>query len=377
MIHIRTAWSVLPVLLACAAAQEPQSRLPTIRLVPLADGLLDTAPQRDLSRHAESDLGKLSAQVGLDLLAPPHPLFAAKVADGRLFYVFFKTTENAFGERAWLLQRIRKIERTWGVDGGEPEEKTTFQIEAFKVMNGALKRPDQHHASFALRGAARREVVKEYEIGFGALPGKADGDAWPFASERLFEVIQPYQDAKGCFDDVVFTRATKWRLTAGWSADGTWHVTCPELGIDAPAALPDPTKADPAVDAASRDVVLERGKGTVGARVGETKAVDLAAALGQALEDVPTAKGSRGMSFPRSLSANIGPDGVLHTLITRPGFAGRTDEGIRHRMTRAEVAKLLAPGDRAATAESWSFPGLIVDFDAGGRVRRLVVTRNG
>lgn len=377
MMHASVASSVLSALLAAASPQEPQAQMPTIRLVPLADGLLDTAPRRDLSRHAESDLGKLSAQVGLDLLSPPHPLFAAKVDDGRLFYVFFKTTENAFGKRAWLLQRIQKIERSWGADGGEPVEKTTFQIEAFKLMNGALKRPDQHHASFALRGASRREVVKEYEIGFGALPGTADGDAWPFASERLFEAIQPYQDAKGRFDDVVFTKAMKWKLTVDWSADGTWHVACPELGIDAPTGLPDPAKAEPAADPASRDVVLERGKGIVGARVGETKAVELAAALGQVLEDMPTAKGSRGMSFPRSLSANISADGVLNTLITRPGFAGRTDEGIRHRMTRAEVAKLLPPGDRPATAESWAFPGLVVDFDAGGRVRRLLVTKGG
>lgn len=368
-------WSFLPCLVAAAVAQNGPADAIGIRLVPLADGLLDLAPRREPTKHADSELGKLAAAVGVDLMQPDHPLVAAKFDGKRLFYVFFKTTENAFGDRAWLLQRIKKTERTWHEGASAPEEKVTWQVEAFKLMNGALKRPDQHHGSFALRGAKRREIVKEYQIGFGELPGVAAGEAWPFALERLFELIQPYQEAKGRFDDVQFTASRTWSLTVAFAADGAWRVASPEFDLDAPRQLPDRKRAEPAADVASSDVVLERGVGALGVRVGVTKAEDLERALGGVLEDVPVGSNSRALSFARSLSANVAADGVLNTLITRPGFAGRTKEGIRHGMTRADVGKLLLRPATVDASPSWVGDGLVVDFDADGRVRRLVITK--
>ena len=146
--------------LAEAKAQAPTTASPPqLRLHPLLDGL----------RGDPGDLAKEAAKVGLDLQKPDNPLVAWACKDGRLFYAFYKSTEEAFGDRAWMLQRIRKVERTWAGKDAAPEEKVTYQVEAFKTQGGALKSPDQHFGSFGLRGAHRREVVKEYEIGFGEL----------------------------------------------------------------------------------------------------------------------------------------------------------------------------------------------------------------
>jgi len=342
-----------------------------LRLATLRDGMIEEAPKGDLQRFVETDAGKAAAKAGVDLFAKDRPLLVANYADGRLYHIFWKTLENAFGDRPFVVQRIKKTERTWTKGATAPEVKVTWQVEVFKTAGGALKRADQHFGSYGLRDAVRREIVKEYEIGFGAVPGVADGVEWPFDPDRLFELVQPYQENVGRYDEVVFTSSKKWSLTVSFAADGAWRVASPELGFDAPKKWPDPRSAEPVPDAKSKDVVLEPGKGLAGAIVGETAAGDLAKALGPALEDVPTAGTSRLVSFGRSLTANT-MDGTLQTLRTRPGFAGKTADGIRHGMTRQEVAKIR--GARAADARQWAYDGLLVDFDAQDRVRRLVIT---
>ncbi len=371
----------VPALATFAASLAAQTRAePVVLLRPvlLADGILDLAPKQDPARFPDTELGKLAAQAGLDLRRPDNPVLAAKFADRRLFYVFFKTTENTFGPRPWLVQRIRKVERTWGPGANEPVEKVTYQVEAFKLMNGALKKADQHHGSFPLRDAVRREIVKDYEIGFGTLPGVAEGDVWPFANERLFELLQPYQEDKARFDEVVFSASRTWSLAVSLAADGAWSVRSPELGIDAPKAWPTPSSAEPRSDDSSRDVVLRRGAGTEGLLPGTSTAEDVGKVLGAPIDDAPTGTGARVLAFARSLSVNVDAAGVLNTLMTRPGFAGRTDEGLRHGMTREQVrAAAPPPAGTSPDARTWRYDGLLVDFDGTGRVRRFVVTKKG
>ena len=166
---------VLAVAASAQAATVSSTNAPLqLRLVPLLDGLLEDT-KGDLAAIATSDVGKEAAKVGLDLAKPPNPYAVAGCKEGRLFYVFYKTTEEAFGDRAWVLQRIKKTERTWKTADAEPEEKVTFQVEAFKTIGGSLKGADQHYGGYSLRGAHRREVVKEYEVGFGEVPGRGSG----------------------------------------------------------------------------------------------------------------------------------------------------------------------------------------------------------
>lgn len=353
--------------LAQAPAQPPTTASPPqLRLHPLLDGL----------RGDPGDLDKEAAKVGIDLKKPDNPLVAWACKDGRLFYVFYKSTEEAFSDRAWMLQRIRKVERTWATKDATPEEKVTYQVEAFKTQGGALKGPDQHFGSFGLRGAHRREVVKEYEIGFGELPGEAAGAAWPFAANRLFHMLQAYGDDRAIFDKVQFVASRRWTLTVAFGADGSYAITSPELGLDLPKNPPKLEQARAVVDPASKALVLEAGVGPAGLTVGKSVRADVDKVLGVPLEDVPTGP-NRNVSYRGGLTCNFAQDGVLNTVFTRACFGGRTKEGIVLGMARAEVKKKLgkAAKDFDDGEVSWTVPGLHVHFDALGQVVRLVVAR--
>jgi hypothetical protein len=133
--------------------------VPALRLVHLDDGIRGDLEKSPIFKHARS--------AGVDLRRWREPLLVHCYRNGRLFYLFYKTTENALADRPYLIQRIRKTERAWPMPGAKPEVRVTYQVEVFKTFAGALKRADQHYGSFGLRDYARREIVKEYEIGFG------------------------------------------------------------------------------------------------------------------------------------------------------------------------------------------------------------------
>jgi hypothetical protein len=350
---------------------------PDLRLVHLLDGLRPEAPDDDPARIAETKTAKDAARFGLDLAKPPHPLVAHAFANGRLWYVFYKATENAFGDRPYVIQRIRKTERNWRADGdGKPEEKVTYQVEVFKTIAGTLKRADQHFGDFGLQDAVRREIVKEYEIGFGEVPGVCEGTSWPFPADTLFRMLQPYATEAGLHDKVKFRASRKWSLTVALAKDGSYAIRSPELGIDLPKSPPDPALATPKPDAASKDVVLTPGAGPAGAKIGETTADDVRKLLGDPLETAAAGKGHTNLSFRRSLTCNFTPDGKLNTVITRPSFAGRTSNGLSHGMPRAKVMELLgAPPNQRADAVTWRYAGMVLTFDGFDRVARIVIFR--
>lgn len=375
--HIGHCFAITFLLTAVAPSLPAQTEpSPRLRLFPLADGLRRDAPGDDLRRIGETPLAKEAAKVGLDLAAPAHPLLVSACRDDRLFYVFYKVVEEAFGDRPWILQRIKKTERTWAEPGAEPEVKETWQVEAFKTMAGTLKGADQHFGSFALRSAHRREVVKQYEIGFGEVPGRAEGVAWPFADDRLFEMLQPYGEDAALFEAVRFTASRTWTLTVAFDDTGKYTIRSDELGIDVPKQKLQASAARPTVDPASKAVVLAPGVGPKGIEVGVSTIAAVAAVLGAPLEDVPTTAGSRNLSYRGGLTCNFDGLGVLNTVMTRASFGGRTTQGVTHGMPRDQVRqKLGAPSDGGADSARWSWPGLGAEFDAEGRVVRLVVRR--
>jgi len=363
-----------PAVPGSPAAPAAKVRLPDLRLATLKDGLRDA---RARSKGKATDADKAAKAVGLDLDAPAHPLVAHRFLDRQVFYVFYKTTENAFGDRSWVLQRIKKTERSWpaGADA-KPEVKVTYLVEAFKTLGGVLKGEDQHYGHFHLGDFARREIVKEYEIGFGEVSGVGEGVPWPFAEGTLYQRIQPYQEEIGLYAKTALVAARRWSLTVSFDASGTYRVASPELGFDLPSTPLDPAVATPSPDPTSKDLVLEPGVGAPGVRIGESTADDLVRALGAPLEDVPAGKDHRLLSFARSITCNLDPAGKLKTVITRPGFAGRTTTGVAHGLARADVKKLLgAPEGAKADAEVWAYDGVQVSFDGFERVSRIVLFR--
>lgn len=349
---------------------------PALRLFPLRDGLRDDAPDRDPSRIGETVVAKEAAKVGIDLTEPDHELLAAACEDGRLFYVFYKVVEEAFGDRAWLVQRIEKTERTWAKPGAEPETKTTFQVEAFKTMAGSLKGADQHFGSFGLRGAHKREITKVYEIGFGDVPGRAEGAAWPFAADTLFHMLQPYGASRELYDAVQFTNARRWALTVTFDERGRWSVRSDELDIDVPKRKLPASAGQPTIDPASKSLVLEPGVGPKGVEIGVSVVAQVTEVLGAPIEDVPVGEGHRNVSYRGGLTCNFDEHGVLNTVITRVSFGGRTDGGVAHGTSREVVKrKLGAPARGGEEAAVWGYPGLVVKFGADGEVVGLVVTQ--
>lgn len=359
-----------------ATTAAPPAPTLDLRLVPLVDGLRAEAPGGDLTRIGENRIGKEAAKVGFDLQKLAHPYFVHDLRRGRLFYLFYKNVENAFGDRPYVIQRIKKTERTWAAGAAAPTVKVTWLVEAFKTTGGQLKGgSDQHFGSFGLGEAVRREIDKECEIGFGEIPGLCAGPEWPLDPKRLAVVLQAYQADAGAYDRVQFARSRQWRLLVSFGKDGSCAVVCPELGIDTAKGLPSKDRIAPTPDPLSSRWTLAAGTGlatpalAVGATVAAAKA-----ALGEPLEDVAAGVGHRNLSFRGGLTANFDATGALQTLFTRPGFAGSTSEGITHGSSREQVRQKLGPpavpDDRA---ERWTYPGLVVVFDSFDMVVKLVV----
>jgi len=221
-----------------------------LRLVPVTQGVAD-----------EPDVIDAGQAAGIDVRQPAHPLLVHAYTGRRLFYVFYKTVDEAAGPRQYLLQRIRKIERFYAsADDRNPRVQESFLVEAFKLQGGSLKRPDQHFGSFGLGDCYRREVVKEYEIGFGELPGIATGDQWPFRRKFLYQAIQNYAADRSLYDQVKFTQSKSWTLQVNFDQSGSYSVKCPELGFDAPRALPAAVASERAPETVDTVMGLKAGQ---------------------------------------------------------------------------------------------------------------------
>jgi hypothetical protein len=217
---------------AFATAEETPTNGATfnLRLVPIKQGI---------SEDREARRVKQAAELGIDLEHPEHPLLVHSYRNGRLFYVFFKTVEQAEGAQAYLLQRIRKVERFYtSARDRNPKTQVTYLVEAFKLRDVGLKKADEHYASYGLSNWYKRDVVKEYEIGFGEIENIATGDAWPFESRILYKAVQPYGPDRTLYDRVQFTQSKKWTLDVTFDRLGQYSVRSEEFRFNAPSEMP-------------------------------------------------------------------------------------------------------------------------------------------
>lgn len=372
---------VVPLLLlslSVAQAEEPSTAelvAPRLRLVHIVDGLRSQPKNRELRNTQQTSIYKTAKAAGVDLESPAHPLAVASYENDRLFYVFYKIAEGLVGDRPYVVQRIKKTERAWATaDQEQPDVRTTYQVEVFKTFAGALKRADEHHGSYGLGENHRREIVKEYEIGFGEVPGLCEGTDWPFDDERLFEYVQKYQEDPGVHPDVEFFAATPWSLHVEFGADGAWAVRCPELDIDVPGALPDPKSGIPAADPASRGVVLAAGRGPDGLVLEKSTLPDLVELYGKPVQTQVFPSGSANHWFGGGLVFNVNRQGKLNTVLTLPGFSGRTKAGVRHGDPRHEVLAVMGmPKPAMTNAWTWKYDGVLFYFDGYDRVSRIVL----
>jgi len=366
-----------PFVLVLALALQPDIQ-PTLdlRLVPLKDGVLQAAAGGDRSKVPQTKIFKVARWAGVDLAAPEHPLVAYTLRDGKLFYVFYKTVDNAFGDRPYLIQRIKKTIREYSsADDLEPRETVTYLVEALETVDGALKRPDQHFGRFSIRAFHKREIIKEYEIGFGAIPGICSQEESPIPAGHLYEEPQPYGPNRMLFDQVEFVYSKKWSLSVCFSEDGEFSIKSPEFDIDAPHSLPTPETATPVRDPASKSVLLKEGHSVLGLRVGRSRAADIQRKLGPPLGLVRASKGAQNYSHKRGLTFNVYDGGPINTIFTRSSFGGKTSKGVRHGDTRRRVQAVYGKPPRDKPDDnSWYYPeGVIFYFDAEDRVTKIVI----
>lgn len=368
------AASLLPTALVGTAAPTGATDI-RLRPIPVAEGVRDTLePSGDPKKLREEDLYKRALKLGVDLAEPQRdPVVAHTWRDGRLFYVFYKTVENAFLDRPYVIQRIKRTERNWATPDAPPEEKVTYQVEVFKLLGGAQKRADQHHGIYSIGDRHRREIVKEYEIGFGHVPEVCEGTEWPFDRGRLFEYLYRYGPEREVYDQVEFLHSKTWSLSVSLDEEGAYRVHSSELGLDVPAVTTDAAITIPPADEATKDLVLVRGVGLGGIADGEL-VPELAKLAGSVIDDVPAGRSNRNVSFAAKLIANVKADGSLNTLRTRRGFAGSTAEGIRIGDSRARVLEVYGTPTRQYTdAAWWHFGDIGFWFDGLGRVARMYV----
>ncbi len=361
-------------LLACILLLAPPARAgdaPDLRLIHLFDGFREGADSGGLEK---SFIYRQARKAGIDLRTWHEPLLVHSFRNGRLFYVFYKTTENALGDRPYLIQRIRKTERTWANMGEAPTERVTYQVEVFKTLAGSLKRADQHFGSFGLRHNERREIIKEYEIGFGHVPGKCEGASWPYNPKTLFHKIQAYQELPGDYPKVKFRSARRWKLRVMFNHRGRYTIESPEFGFSAPNRLP--VKQTSTANHASKELMIVPGVGVGPFRLGQSTPMDLARLHGKPLEITRSSTGHANHSVRAGLTVNFDPAGKANTIITRTNFGGSTAKGVRLWDVRAVVEAAYGKTDRNRYgARTWRFDGVTFFFDGFDRVERIVITK--
>jgi hypothetical protein len=182
-----------------------------------------------------SSAGELTGYLQRHELDPDRlldPDLAHDFRSKRLFYVFYNTAEDANPSRRWMLQRIRKEVRNYrSTEDQNPEVHVTYLVEAFKLRNGKLKKPDQHYGSFGTGRFASREITKTFEIGYGTIPGTDQTREWPFAPNKLYRLISPYGKTRTTYDSVRFSESCKWTLRVVLHASGEYEVAAEELGL--------------------------------------------------------------------------------------------------------------------------------------------------
>ena len=342
-----------------------------LRLVPIVDGNFETSFGRDVRKFGELPMVKSARSLGVDPAKPKNPFVQLASAEGSVFYLFYNSVLNV-PPNNYLIQRIKKIDTRF-LGNGKEEVATTYLVEAMKTRDGQLKKPDQHYGHFSLRdGCVRRVISKEFEIGIGSIPDRAEPGPWPFANDSLFRVLQPYQADAQLHSKVSFIQSVRWTMRLEFDQHGNYDFQIPELSIVARLQVP-PTVAIPVAEPAGMDIVLTAGEGIDGLAVGKSALADVDKRLGRAPQVSRFEKATN--HIYDGITCNINNAGRLNTVFTTLGFAGRTAKGIRHGSTLVDVTRLYGVSPHKIQGGFLAYPkqGIYFHLDPQERVKKIVV----
>lgn len=394
--HIR----ILLCSLSCAAsalAQDAAKPL-EVRAVPIEIGNRISSFGDDPARFAKTPVARAAQRAQVAIAPPAHQALAHGYNDLRLFYLFYNDVANVPANR-YLVQRIQRTKKTLDADGEVLAKETHFQVEAFKSLNGRIKRPDQHFGSYGLGNAHRRVITKVYEVGLADAAqlgkdaqkqadetnpdGTNEATEWPFEDRVLFQLIQPYSKEKQVFDKVDFTSSVKWNLEVWFDRLGNYGIVCPELGIDVTHRVPDlaatsedwatPALSTGAAPVATGELTLQEGEGIAGLQIGASSLRDAVRVLGNPISQRQL-NASRNVVFRQKLSLTFAPNGRLHTVSTLSGFTGQTTRGIRHGDGAELVVSRYGPPVQQ-TEQTITYSDIIFWKDRNGKIAKMVAWR--
>ena len=148
---------------------------------------------------------------------PTHQFLA--YLNGKAGHLFFSTASTDLAGAQILIQRVMKTLTCESASPGTPpSSRTEYLVEAFKVLNGQMKRADAHWGLFDQGGCKRRVITKKAEVGIATIPGRIAGTAWPFSPTVLYSLIQEYQENPGLYSQVQFSDSVTWDYSVTLSA---------------------------------------------------------------------------------------------------------------------------------------------------------------
>ena len=341
-----------------------------VRLLPIAEGLRDGARNLPEQDPRKTEIYLTAAQYGVDLTKYRDKLVSHKCADGKLFSLYYTRLDNAFGDRPYVIQRLKMTKRSFDQKGKELPQETTYLVEAFKTKAGTIKGIDQHHGGYSLGNLGRREIVKELEIGYGEIPDICEGERWPFPAGHLYKKLLDYDEDPSMYEAVRFTNSVKYSLRVAFDDQDNYTIESPELEFKLPEQSPRKDRARVKKDPISRKLVLIAGKGGAGITFGST-GKDVQKRLGRHIEAVYESPTERLFSYHKDVTLKV-KDKQITAIYTQSSFTGKTKRGIRLGDKKSKVAKAYGKPSKIERYK-WSYRGIVFRFDAFDRVRTISI----
>jgi len=282
--------------------------------------------------------------------------------------MFYNTVHNI--RAGYLVQRIKMTDTV--VDSeGKTSVTTKHLVEVFMPKGERLPGADQHFGYYPLRGASRRTITKEFEIGIGSVPGHAAPGDWPFKGQ-IFKLLQGYQAEPGLYEKVQCKQPKRWKICLSFDAHGNYTFQIPEFGVDVAVQVP-ADAGPPAPPALGKNLVLQEGKGLKGLVVGKSTLAGVKRVLGEPRK--VTAHAHAKNYWYEGFTCNVNGAGTLNTIFSEPGFAGQTAKGIRHGTGIGALEKAYGKSGRVANSITYYQHGISFHLDAEQRVSKIVVSK--